>query len=149
MYAYIDRPVASISNNGRFLLWAMRSWANAIECHFCPLVALSAGFVGVRALPTLPDFHMALTLINKDGLAPIALAPINCCHVVEHEAVLLALWRDLSMGAFERTKTTIALLVSETAVSPVSRAMTLVAAKLMAAGFDLSALTANPMKEIR
>lgn len=149
MYAYVDHPVGSVCNSGRFLLWAMRGWGNAIEHSICPLAALSRGFAGVCALHVLPEFHLALALINKHGREPISLAPMNCPHIVEHEAVLLALWRDLSIGAFDNVKATLALLVTETAVSPVSRAMTMVTAKLIAAGFDLSGLTPAPMKEIR
>lgn len=149
MYAYVDHPVGSVCNSGRFLLWAMRSWANAIEHRICPLAALSGGFAGLGALHVLPHFHIALALINRNGHEPISLAPISCPHIVEHEAVLLALWRELSISAFDNVTATLALLVAEAAVSPISRAMTMVTAKLIAVGFDLSGLTPTPIRESR
>lgn len=140
MYEIIDRPVEVLCNAGRFLLWAMRGWTQAVERGTCPPLALGRGFASVRALPILPDFHIAMALLNQHGRTRIALAPMACCHILEDEAILLGVWRDLALGRFDHVQGTLALLVTEDTVSPVSRAMTLASAKLMMAGFDSAQL---------
>lgn len=149
MYAFVDRPVATLNNAGRFTLWAMRGWAHAVEQGSCPPLALSGAFGRLGVLPALPDFHIAMALINRGGKNPLSVAPLNCPHIVEHEAVLMTLWRDISLGQLDHMKATLALIVEETSVSPVSRAMIVVAAKMMAGGFDLSGLSIAIMKETR
>lgn len=147
MYVFIDRPVEDLNNAGRFVLWATRGWAHAVERGTCPPVALSGAFGRLGILPALPDFHIAMALINRDARARFAVAPMNCVHIVEHEAVLMTLWRDMSLGQFDHMKATLALIVEETSVSPISRAMTVAAAKIVAAGFDLSGLSIKTLKE--
>lgn len=141
MYAFIDRPVECLCNGGRFLLWAMRGWAQAVERGTCPPMALARGFTGLGAMAVLPDFHIAMALMNRDGRGKIAVAPMNCPHIVEDEAILIGMWRDLSLGDVDRTRAILKLLVSEDAVTPVSRAMITATAKLVLAGFDLSGLS--------
>lgn len=64
MYFFIDRPVESLGNSGRFLLWAMRGWVVAAESGHCPPHALRRGFARMRALSALPPFHVAMALMN-------------------------------------------------------------------------------------
>lgn len=149
MYALVDRPVESLSNGGRFLLWAMRGWTQALEGGTCPPVALARGFACFHALPALADFHIAMALLNSDGRRRISLAPMNCRRIIEDEAVLIAMWRDLSLAEFDRVKGTLGLLANEASVSPVFRAMTMASAKLMAAGFDLSDISRETTKELK
>lgn len=149
MYVFVDRPVDKLNNAGRFVLWATRGWAHAVEQGTCPPLVLSRAFERLGVLPALPDFHIAMILINKDGRTRIAVAPMNCLHIVEHEAVLMTLWRDMSLGQFDHMKATLALLVEETSVSPISRAMMMATAKIIAAGFDLSSLSIETSKETR
>ena len=147
MYAFVDQPVACLSGGGRFLLWAMRGWALAMDRGTCPPVALSRGFAGANALPALPDFHVAMALLNKDASAPLSLAPLNAERITEDEAVLIGLWRDLSHGDIEHLRATLVFVAEDDAVSPIARAMTTVMAKLIAAGLEMSQLLAEPLKE--
>lgn len=140
MYEIVDRPVETLCNAGRFLLWAMRGWAQAVERGTCPPIALGRGFASVHALAMLPDFHVAMALLNQHGRSRIALAPMACCSILEDEAILLGLWRDLALGKFDRVHGTLTLFVTQDMVGAVSRAMTLASAKLMMAGFDLAQL---------
>lgn len=149
MYGFVDRPVTSLCNGGRFLLWAMRSWTQAFHRGHCPPHAIARGFGGMGALVAVQDFHIAMALLNRDGLETISVAPLEHSLIMEHEAVLLALWRDLANSDPDRMRATFALLVEEDAIAPLSRAMTLASAKLVAAGFDLGALTAEPQKEMK
>lgn len=149
MYTFIDQPVDRLCNGGRFLLWGMRGWAHAIEQGTCPPLALSRGFASMHTLPALPDFHLAMAMINRDGLERISVAPINCKRIIEHEAILLGMWRDLANGNLDRVRETVALVVKDEAVSPITRAMTTVTAKLIAAGFTISGVSAATVKEVK
>src|SRR3546814_17316622 len=64
MYAFVDRPVESLCNGGRFLLWAMRAWVSAAERGRCPPRMLHRGFAAVNAAGALPDFHIAMALLG-------------------------------------------------------------------------------------
>ncbi|MCK9542466.1 MAG: hypothetical protein M0R03_10615 [Novosphingobium sp.] len=140
MYDLIDRPVAALRDDARFLLWAMRGWAFTVERGTCPPLALCRGFASIDAQAALPDFHIAMVLLNRHGRDRIALAPLRCRRIVDHEAVLLALWRDLSLARFDKARATLALLVEDTAITPVYRALTAASAKLALAGCELSQL---------
>jgi hypothetical protein len=143
MYAFVDRPVESLGNSGRFLLWAMRGWADAARRGRCPPHALHRGFMRVRAGDMLADFHVAMALFAGDALVPLAPAPMPCARIGEGEAILLGLWRDLAGGGADRACATLALLVERGSVAPVARAMSAALAAQAAAGFDLSDLSSH------
>lgn len=141
MYEFVDQPVDSLSDEGRFLLWAMRGWAHAVERGQCPPRALCRGFASVRSLAALPDFHIALAMLGSDALGSIKLAPMNCIAIVEDEAVLLSLWRNISQGDHADARAMLTLLVDKGSVTSISVAMIAAAAKFADAGFDLAALS--------
>ena len=147
MYAFVDRPVQDLRNSGRFLLWAMRGWADAARRGRCPRRALHRGFLCVRAGDMLPDFHVAMALIGGDTLAPIALAPLPCTRIAESEAILLGLWRDLAEGDAARARATLALFVGRGSVTPVATAMSTALTALAAAGFHLSDLSSHASQQ--
>jgi hypothetical protein len=147
MYDLIDRPVKALGNGGRFVLWAMRGWTQAVHRGICPSLALRNGFAGVRAQRLLPDFHVTMALLNRHGRAPIEFAPLSCERIIDHEAVLLVLWRDLAHARSDRARATLGLLVEDDGVSPVCRAMTTTLAKLTLAGFDLANLEYQTTEE--
>ena len=149
MYAFIDRPIVDLCNGSRFMLWAMRAWRHAVEQRICPPRALASAFSHMSLLRMLPDFHMAMALLNRDGLFEIVLAPMPHIHVVEHEAVLLAVWRDATSGRQERSRGTLALMVDEESIAPLETAVSSAAAKLTAAGFDPPGLFDDVMKEMK
>lgn len=147
MYAFVDQPLERLTNGGRFLLWAMRGWAQASAAKQCPPVALCRGFASVKALPALGTFHTAMALLNRDAAAQIKLAPMGCAAVAEDEAVLLGLWHDLALGRSERMRATLELLVGEDGAVQIATAMTLSAAEITAAGFALSDLAPAALPE--
>lgn len=138
MYHFIDRPVESLGNGGRFLLWAMRSWVRASAQSVCPPAALHRSFVHMNALAALPDFHVALALLNADAREMLALSPVGCPRIAEDEALLLALWRD---AALDRAEPMLALLVEADTTRSVAKALGAAAGALATAGFDLSRLS--------
>ena len=149
MYRFVDGPVEGLCNSGRFLLWAMRSWTKAKESGHCPPRVLANSFASMGAFAALPDFHIAMALINRDSLQKIAIAPLDNIRIAEDEAILLGLWRDLAHGHFDRLRATLALMVDADSVVPIAEAMATAGARLIAAGFDLSELTGEPVKEVK
>ena len=147
MYHFIDRPLDRVGNSARFLVWAMRGWARAVEQGTCPPAALSKGFTAMGALRALPDLHMTMALLNRHGLARIAMGPMGCPHIIEDEAVLLSLWREFAQGHGGRAAATLALFAREEGVAPICEAMTAATAKLITAGFDLTTLSSEIIKE--
>jgi hypothetical protein len=145
MYAFIDRPVDSLGNSGRFLLWAMRGWVCAAERGQCPPQRLHRGFVAVNAAGALPDFHVAMALIGSDAVETLLLAPMPCLQISEDEAILLGLWRDISLGDVANARATLALLAEGDSAGPIAKAMGAAIDRLVAAGFDMSALAAGTM----
>lgn len=147
MYAFVDQPVERLTNGGRFLLWAMRGWTQATAARQCPPVALCRGFASVSALPALSSFHTAMALLNREAGAQIKLAPMGCAMVGEDEAVLLGLWHDLALGRIERTHGTLDLIVGDDSATPIVTAMTMAAAEITTAGFELSDLAPAALQE--
>ncbi|MBB6427484.1 hypothetical protein [Sphingopyxis sp. JAI128] len=143
MYAFVDRPVESLCNGGRFLLWAMRAWVSAAERGQCPPERLYRGFSAVEALGALPDFHIAMALLAGDAVETLALAPMPCLQISEDEAILLGLWRDFSLESTANAHATLALLAAEHRVGAIARAMGAAAHRLIAAGFDMPSLAAG------
>ncbi|AJA10305.1 hypothetical protein SKP52_17170 [Sphingopyxis fribergensis] len=145
MYAFIDRPVDSLGNSGRFLLWAMRGWVCAAERGQCPPQRLHRGFVAVNAAGALPDFHVAMALIGSDAVETLLLAPMPCLQISEDEAILLGLWRDISLGDVANARRALALMAEGDSVGSIAKAMGAAIDRLVAAGFDMSALAAGAM----
>ncbi|RYD45434.1 MAG: hypothetical protein EOP63_01325 [Sphingomonadales bacterium] len=145
MYRFVDRPVETLCNGGRFLLWAMRGWVAAAERGQCPPQMLHRGFVAVNAVGALPDFHIAMALLGSDAVETLLLAPMPCLQISEDEAILLGLWRDFSLGTAANAHVTLALLAEGESVGPIANAMDAVIDRLVAAGFDMSALAAGTM----
>jgi hypothetical protein len=137
--------VDSLCNSGRFLLWAMRGWVCAAERGQCPPQRLHRGFVAVNAAGALPDFHVAMALIGSDAAETLLLAPMPCLQISEDEAILLGLWRDISLGDGANAHATLALLAEGDSAGPIAKAMGAAIDRLVAAGFDMSALAAGAM----
>ncbi len=149
MYAFVDQPVASLCNSGRFLLWAMRGWNHAAGRATCPPLLLRQGFARTGALPALEDFHNAMALLERDAREPLDFAPVGEASIREDEAVLISLWRGLTVDGLDTVCATLALLVDEEGVAPLLFAMSQASARLAAVGFDLSGLTTLTEKEVK
>lgn len=141
MYDVLDRPVTCLHLHARFLLWAMRGWTIAVERRTCPPLALWRGCTSIGAQVALPEFHIGLSLLNRHGRTAMPLAPIECPRIVEDEAILLALWRDLALARFEQVRATLSLIVDIDGQLPVRRALCAASAKLAMSGCDISHLT--------
>ncbi|MPT47939.1 MAG: hypothetical protein E2598_05900 [Sphingobium sp.] len=135
MYSLIDQPTQKLCRGSHFLLWAMRGWIHAMEKQKCPPAALGPGFSCAGLLPALPHFNQVMALLNRNSLENIAVAPMPCRHILEDEAILLALWRDMTAGLTDSAQETLTLLVEEEVIPPLYRAMMAISEKM--AGVNL------------
>jgi hypothetical protein len=75
----------------------------------------------------------------------LRLAPLPCLQISEDEAILLGLWRDISLESPANARATLALLAGEDSAGPMAKAMGAAIDRLVAAGFDMPALAAGAM----
>lgn len=92
MYAYLDRPVRSLSDSDIFLLSAMRGWVTAARAGRCVCQALSGGFRQRGVSEALEDFVTAMALVDRAGRSQLRLAPVIWPKVTDDEAHLLSLF---------------------------------------------------------
>lgn len=149
LYAFVDRAVETLPNGGRFLLWAMRGWTHANARGICPPIAIGRGFAGMRVLPALPDFHKAMLFFNRDCVEHMHFSVMSCAQIGEHEAVMIALWRDVATGNSKNLHETLTLLVDDSAILPLTGAMTAVSDRLKSARLDLARLSNEIVKEMK
>lgn len=140
MYDFVDRRPGELGNAGRFMLWAMRGWNEAVARNACPPLALYPGFSRLGASAALNDFHVASTLIRREARVPLDIAPMKSLRVAEDEAVLLALWRGVAREDSGLVAATLKLLVKTDVILPIAAAMTGCCTQLKVAGLDLSDL---------
>ncbi|MFD1958796.1 hypothetical protein ACFSHP_06325 [Novosphingobium panipatense] len=95
MYQYVDRPLTSLDEGCRFLVWSMRAWVTAIAQRRCPAHVLAPAFARWRMIGGLQPFNRVMVLLNRDALETLAFCPMGCSHVSEHEAVILELVTSL------------------------------------------------------
>ncbi|WP_127711913.1 hypothetical protein [Novosphingobium umbonatum] len=107
-------------------------------------MALRQGFWTHHAHQSLPDFHIAMSMLNRHAIQTIALAPLPCTRIAEAEAILLNLWRDLALARQERANATIALLVTADHGTALCRCMNFTLARMALSGMDLSDLSLPP-----
>lgn len=134
MYQYVDRPLTSLDDGCRFLVWGMRAWVTAIEHQRCPAQLLAPAFAKWRMIGGLQPFHRAMVLFNRDALETFAFCPMACTHVSEHEAVILELITSLRDRGPTETRDTLELLVGEDAVGDLLETLSRLGAALAIAG---------------
>lgn len=142
MYDFIDQHVTALDNDGRFLLWAMRGWAQSCAQGACPAQSLQRAFAGYNAMAVFPDFHVTMTLLGQKARSRLLLGPMGCCRIGENEALLLALWRDVGIGRRENVRATLSHIVPADTVAAVAQAMARASAAMTIAGFGISLI--NP-----
>lgn len=146
MYAFLDQPVGRLCDGSRFTLWAMRGWTQSIARRRCPPAALASGFRRYGVVEALPHFHMAMMMLNHDGIEKLTLAPMDTRWIVEDEAVLLRLWQGMAAEDVEQVRDTLALLVEQDCISPLVAAMRECAAWLSTGGLAPVGLRREPSR---
>lgn len=134
MYQYVDRPLSTLDEGCRFLVWSMRAWVTAIGHQRCPAQLLAPAFARWRMIGGLQPFHRAMVLFNREALETFAFCPMACDHVSEHEAVILELVTSLRDRGAMATRDTLELLVGEDTVGDVLETLSRLGAALAIAG---------------
>jgi hypothetical protein len=67
MYDFVDRPVSSLDEGGRFLIWVLRNWVRAMSERQCPAHAVAPARARWKMMGALPQFHHMLMALNIHG----------------------------------------------------------------------------------
>ena len=134
MYQYVDRPLTTLDEGCRFLVWSMRAWVTAIGHKRCPAQLLAPAFAKWKMIGGLQPFHRAMLLFNRDGLETFAFCPLACTHVSEHEAVILELITSLRDRGAQATRETLELLLAEESLGEMLETLSKLGAVLAIAG---------------
>ncbi|MCT2400249.1 hypothetical protein [Novosphingobium mangrovi (ex Huang et al. 2023)] len=134
MYQYVDRPLDTLDEGCRFLVWSMRAWVTAIGHKRCPAQLLAPAFAKWRMIGGLQPFHHAMLLLNRDALETFAFCPLACPHVSEHEAVVLELVTSLRDRGPQATRETLELLLAGESVGDMLEALSRLGAVMSIAG---------------
>ena len=134
MYQYVDRPLNSLDEGCRFLVWSMRAWITTLGRRQCPAQALAPAFAKWRMIGGLQPFHRAMLLFNRDALETFAFCPMACSHVSEHEAVILELITSLRDCGPQQTRDTLEMVISEESVGDMLETLSKLGAAMAIAG---------------
>ncbi|MBT0669396.1 hypothetical protein HT136_13575 [Novosphingobium profundi] len=134
MYQYVDRPLSTLDEGCRFLVWSMRAWVTAIGKRHCPAQMLAPAFAKWRMIGALQPFHRAMLLLNREALETFQFCPVGCDHVSEHEAILLELVSSLRDRGPAPTRTTLEMVVAEDAVGDMLATLGRIGSALAIAG---------------
>lgn len=134
MYQYVDRPLNSLDEGCRFLVWSMRAWVTTLARRQCPAQALAPAFAKWRMIGGLQPFHRSMLLFNRDALETFAFCPMACSHVSEHEAVILELITSLRDRGPQQTRDTLEMVISEDSVGDMLETLSKLGAAMAIAG---------------
>lgn len=134
MYQYVDRPLTTLDEGSRFLVWSMRAWVTAIGRKRCPARMLAPAFAKWRMIGGLQAFHRTMLLFNRDALETFAFCSLSCPHVSEHEAVILELVTSLRDRGPMATRETLDLLLAEESVGDMLETLSRLGAVMAIAG---------------
>ena len=130
MYDFVDRPVTSLDHGGRFLIWSMRSWVEALNKRQCPPHVLAKVFARYNMIVALGHFHMVMMLLSRDSLETLSFGPLPCNMVTESEAVLLSLFRAARDEPVDQLNETLGMVVADDSSSSLFAALTAMSQQL-------------------
>ena len=140
MYRFVDRPLEALAVRDAFLLRAARMWVGATSGRRCPAARLANAFAGAGVADALPDFSMAMAVLNCDGLARLQFGAPCFPQATDDEARLLALF-DAAQGDEVRSRRMAAAFVRAEAVDHLVVATQRVLIQLAGAVFPHSSIT--------
>ncbi|OCC23005.1 hypothetical protein MB02_13810 [Croceicoccus estronivorus] len=123
MYAYLDRPIASLDEGGKVLVWAMRRWVAAVEARMCPVAALGGALAERGLVPALAPFHRMMGLLSTHARQDLPFAPFCCPDVAEGEALVLAILSQIRGPRADTLETTLFLIAGEGCREPLHDAV--------------------------
>lgn len=134
MYQYVDRPLSTLDEGCRFLIWSMRAWVTSLGKRRCPAHLLAPAFAKWNMIGALQPFHHTMLFLNRDALDQLSFCPISCERVSEHEAVILELVTSLRERGPQATRETLELMVVDEAVGDLLDTLSRLGAAMAVAG---------------
>jgi hypothetical protein len=98
VYQFLDRSVCELAPGDALLVWAMRQWVDAMRGGRCPCAAIGPTFAARRLGAVLPDFNIAMLLLDREGVTQLSFRPVACGNLGDDEALLLALHAAAAQG---------------------------------------------------
>ncbi|MDT8758808.1 hypothetical protein MZO42_08875 [Sphingomonas psychrotolerans] len=132
MYQFLDRSVSDLARSEALLVWAMRQWVGAMRGGRCPCAAVGPALAAHRLSEILPDFNIAMMLLDRDGVASLQFRTVGCLSLGDDEALLLALHAAAAKGQETVVQNIVEALVKPEAQRTLRFAATRVALALAA-----------------
>lgn len=139
MYHYLDRTTASLDLGGRFIVWAVRGWVQAVNRRQCPCNALADGFARWNAAEALQSFSMAMAILNCEAGEPLYFRAPGHSRVSDDEALLLELFEQAPRRPHNEMREMLGMIVPPTSAPALQIAIETAAAALEAIGLSPSA----------
>jgi len=98
VYQFLDRTTSELARGEALLVWAMRQWVGAMRAGRCPCAAIGPALAAHRLSAILPDFNIAMMLLDREGLASLQFRTVGCPSLGDDEALLLALHAAAAKG---------------------------------------------------
>lgn len=130
MYRYLDRQVATLDEQDRFLIAAMRNWVGAAQTGRCDCRQLQHAFRARGMEDALQDFGILMATLNHEGVARLRFGARCEAGVTDDEARLLSLFATANTGPLTRLKHVAATLVAEPAIARLAQAVDYVSTAL-------------------
>ena len=132
MYQYLDRSVSGLAPGDALLVWAMRQWVDAMRGGRCPCAALGPALSARRLGAILPDFNIAMMLLDREGICALQFRTVGCPSLGDDEALLLALHAAAAKGQENVVQNIVEALVKPEAQRTLQFAATRIALALSA-----------------
>jgi hypothetical protein len=143
VYHYLDRTTASLDLGGRFIVWAVRGWVQAVNRRQCPCHALADGFARWNAGEALQSFSMAMAILNCEAGEPLYFRAPGHSRVSDDEALLLDLFEQAPRRPQNEMREMLGMIVPASSAPALQIAIETAAAALEAIGLSPSAQTGN------
>ncbi|NYT40631.1 hypothetical protein HZY97_07675 [Sphingomonas sp. R-74633] len=127
MYQYLDRTAAELVPTDQLLLSSMRQWVASMRAGRCPCSVLGPVLQGQGLAEMLPDFNMAMLLLEREGLSQLRFKPPYAADIGDDEALLLSLHALARAGAQPCVNAVIEQIVKPEARLPLSVAVARIA----------------------
>lgn len=130
MYRYLDRTIATLEEQDRFLVAAMRNWVGAVQTGRCDCRQLQHAFRTRGMEDALQDFGILMATLNHEGVGRLHFGTRCEARVTDDEARLLSLFAVAQAGPLTRLKHVAATLVAEQAIARLAQAVDYVSTAL-------------------
>jgi hypothetical protein len=139
VYHYLDRTTASLDLGGRFIVWAVRGWVQAVGKRLCPCNALIEGFTRWNAAEALQPFSMAMAILHCEAREPLYFRAPGHSRVSDDEALLLDLFGQAPRRPQNEMREMLGMVVPPTSAPALQIAIETAAAAFEAIGLSPSA----------